>query len=89
MAGEESALAMIAAYVMAGKLAQAEGRYDKGFVNCETRLRTYIAMKQKGAKRFSAACTPKTRWPCNSSPWTDKEIALPLSVSSTFARRWP
>jgi 2-polyprenyl-6-methoxyphenol hydroxylase-like FAD-dependent oxidoreductase len=62
MAGQGSALAMIAAYVMAGELAQAGGRYDQAFANYEARLRTYIAMKQKGAERFSSAFAPKTRW---------------------------
>lgn len=62
MAGQGSALAMIAAYVMAGELARAGDRYEQAFANYEARLRTYLAMKQKGAERFSSAFAPKTRW---------------------------
>ncbi|MBV1699861.1 MAG: FAD-dependent monooxygenase, partial [Hyphomicrobiales bacterium] len=62
MAGQGSALAMTAAYVPAGELAQAGGRHDLAFANYETRLRDYIAPKQKAAERVSAAFAPKTRW---------------------------
>lgn len=62
MAGQGSALAMTAAYVLAGELAKAAGRHEEAFNNYEKRLRGYIIAKQKGAERFSAAFAPKTRW---------------------------
>ena len=62
MAGQGSALAMTAAYVLAGELEKAEGRHGEAFRNYEGLLRAYIGSKQKGAERFSAAFTPKTRW---------------------------
>jgi 2-polyprenyl-6-methoxyphenol hydroxylase-like FAD-dependent oxidoreductase len=60
LAGQGSALAMIAAYVLAGELSASEGRYPQAFANYEARLRSYIASKQRGAQRFAGAFAPKT-----------------------------
>ena len=62
MAGQGAALAMTAAYVLAGELAKAGGRHEEGFGNYEQLLRAYIDSKQRGAERLSAAFVPKTRW---------------------------
>ncbi|MEH6951838.1 FAD-binding domain [Nitrobacter sp. NHB1] len=62
LAGQGSALAMISAYVLAGELAQAGGRYQQAFDKYEARLRQFIEMKQRGAERFAGALAPKTRW---------------------------
>jgi 2-polyprenyl-6-methoxyphenol hydroxylase-like FAD-dependent oxidoreductase len=61
LAGQGSALAMISAYVLAGELAAAGGRYQEAFSLYESRLRSYIGTKQKGAERFAGAFAPKTR----------------------------
>jgi 2-polyprenyl-6-methoxyphenol hydroxylase-like FAD-dependent oxidoreductase len=60
LAGQGSALAMIAAYVLAGELSASEGRYRQAFANYEARLRSYIVSKQRGAQRFAGAFAPKT-----------------------------
>jgi len=52
---------MISAYVLAGELAAAQGRYQQAFARYETLLRSYIATKQRGAARFAGAFAPKTR----------------------------
>ncbi len=62
MAGQGSALAMTSAYVLAGELARAGGRHDEAFHRYETRLRPFLATKQKGAERFAKAFVPRTRW---------------------------
>jgi 2-polyprenyl-6-methoxyphenol hydroxylase-like FAD-dependent oxidoreductase len=62
MAGQGSALAVTSAYVLAGELAKAGGRHAEAFASYEALLRNYIAAKQRGAERFSAAFAPKTRW---------------------------
>ena len=62
VAGQGSALAMISAYVLAGELARADGRYDQAFAAYEARLRDYIGAKQRGAERFAAAFAPRTPW---------------------------
>jgi 2-polyprenyl-6-methoxyphenol hydroxylase-like FAD-dependent oxidoreductase len=53
---------MISAYVLAGELARAEGRYEEAFARYEALLRDYIALKQQGAERFASAFAPKTAW---------------------------
>jgi 2-polyprenyl-6-methoxyphenol hydroxylase-like FAD-dependent oxidoreductase len=62
VAGQGSALAMTAAYVLAGELAKAGGRHDEAFKRYETLLCAFIDAKQRGAERFSAAFAPKTRF---------------------------
>ena len=61
LAGQGSALAMIAAYVLAGELGASEGRYQQAFASYEAHLRNYIGSKQRGAERFAGAFAPRTR----------------------------
>ncbi|MBN9510032.1 MAG: FAD-binding domain [Alphaproteobacteria bacterium] len=62
MAGQGSALAMTAAYVLAGELGRAGGDHAAAFAAYETLLRPWIATKQRGAARFAGAFAPRTRW---------------------------
>ena len=61
LAGQGSALAMISAYLLAGELATADGRYQQAFAGYEKLMREYIGIKQRGAERFASAFAPKTR----------------------------
>jgi 2-polyprenyl-6-methoxyphenol hydroxylase-like FAD-dependent oxidoreductase len=61
LAGQGSALAMIAAYMLAGELSASQGRYQQAFASYEARLRSYIAARQRGAERFARAFAPRTR----------------------------
>jgi 2-polyprenyl-6-methoxyphenol hydroxylase-like FAD-dependent oxidoreductase len=76
LAGQGSALAMISAYVLAGELASAGGQHEKAFANYETRLRGFIASKQRGAERFGGAFAPKTRW----GMWFRNEVVRTFAV---------
>jgi len=60
LAGQGSALAMISAYVLAGELAAARGRHQLAYRAYETKLRSFIETKQRGAERFAGAFAPKT-----------------------------
>ena len=60
MAGQGSALAMTAAYVLAGELARRGGFHEEAFRRYETVLRPYIETKQRGATNFSSAFAPRT-----------------------------
>jgi len=62
VAGQGSALAMTAAYVLAGELAKAGGQHEDAFRAYKVLLRPYIAAKQRGAVRFASSFAPKTRW---------------------------
>jgi 2-polyprenyl-6-methoxyphenol hydroxylase-like FAD-dependent oxidoreductase len=61
MAGQGSALAMIAAYVLAGELAGMEGRPETAFRRYEDLLRPFMTGKQDAAQRFAGSLVPKTR----------------------------
>ena len=86
MAGQGAALAMTAAYVLAGELAKAAGRHEEAFGNYETRLRAYISSKQKGAERFSAAFAPKTPLGLFLRNQVIKACALPGLARLAFGR---
>lgn len=60
--GQGSALAMIAAYVLAGELGKAHGAHERAFHLYEQTLRPFIVSKQRAAERFAAAFAPRTRW---------------------------
>lgn len=62
LAGQGSALAIVAGYVLAGEIAQANGEIGVGLAAYERRLRPYIATKQAGAARFAGALAPRTRF---------------------------
>jgi 2-polyprenyl-6-methoxyphenol hydroxylase-like FAD-dependent oxidoreductase len=83
LAGQGSALAIISAYVLAGELRKAGGDYQQAFGAYESRLRAYIARKQRGAERFAAAFAPKTR----SGLWFRNQVvrAFALPAVAKFA----
>jgi 2-polyprenyl-6-methoxyphenol hydroxylase-like FAD-dependent oxidoreductase len=62
LAGEGSALAITAAYVLAGELANSGGRPEEAFTRYESVLRSFIMDKQTAAERFAVSFAPKTRW---------------------------
>jgi 2-polyprenyl-6-methoxyphenol hydroxylase-like FAD-dependent oxidoreductase len=61
LAGQGSALAMTAAYVLAGELATSQDRRQEAFRRYEERLRPFIHAKQQAGERFAAAFVPRTR----------------------------
>jgi 2-polyprenyl-6-methoxyphenol hydroxylase-like FAD-dependent oxidoreductase len=58
-AGQGSALAMTAAYVLAGELAAAGGRHERAFDRYNALLRAFIVQKH-AAQRFASAFAPRT-----------------------------
>jgi 2-polyprenyl-6-methoxyphenol hydroxylase-like FAD-dependent oxidoreductase len=60
MAGQGSALAMTAAFALAGALKRSESRYREAFERYESLLQPFIATKQKAAVSFSSSLAPKT-----------------------------
>jgi 2-polyprenyl-6-methoxyphenol hydroxylase-like FAD-dependent oxidoreductase len=61
LAGQGAALAVTAAYVLAGELKKAGGDYTAAFSNYEALLRPFIAGKQRAGKGVVGAFAPKTR----------------------------
>ncbi|MGB2636013.1 MAG: hypothetical protein WAM58_18940 [Candidatus Acidiferrum sp.] len=62
LAGQGSALAMVAAYVLAGELHCAGGDYKTAFAQYQHRLQTFVLNKQKGALRFAGTFAPKSKF---------------------------
>jgi 2-polyprenyl-6-methoxyphenol hydroxylase-like FAD-dependent oxidoreductase len=100
MAGQGSALAITAAYVMAGELTKSSGQYEEAFSNYEALLRGYISAKQKGAERFSSAFAPRNRLGLFMRNLVIKASAIPGLAKLAFGRdiidklplpdyRWP
>jgi 2-polyprenyl-6-methoxyphenol hydroxylase-like FAD-dependent oxidoreductase len=91
LAGQGSALAMIAAYVLAGELSASQGRYQQAFASYEARLRSYIDAKQRGAERFAGAFAPRTRAGLHFRNLVIKAFAIPglarLAVGRDIADR--
>jgi 2-polyprenyl-6-methoxyphenol hydroxylase-like FAD-dependent oxidoreductase len=91
LAGQGSALAMIAAYMLAGELSASQGRYQQAFASYEARLRSYIDAKQRGAERFAGAFAPRTRAGLNFRDLVIKAFAIPglarLAVGRDIADR--
>jgi 2-polyprenyl-6-methoxyphenol hydroxylase-like FAD-dependent oxidoreductase len=77
LAGQGSALAMISAYVLAGELAAAQGRYQQAFGRYEMLLRNYIGTKQRGAERFASVFAPKTHTGLAFRNWVIRAFAIP------------
>jgi 2-polyprenyl-6-methoxyphenol hydroxylase-like FAD-dependent oxidoreductase len=62
LAGQGAALAMIAAYVLAGELRRDGERPEEAFQRYEQLLRPFIADKQRAAERFARSFAPRTRF---------------------------
>jgi 2-polyprenyl-6-methoxyphenol hydroxylase-like FAD-dependent oxidoreductase len=86
VAGQGTALAITAAYVLAGELAKAEGRHEEAFGRYETVLRDFIDAKQRGAERFAAAFAPRTRWGLFVRNQVMKAFVLPGIARIMFGR---
>jgi 2-polyprenyl-6-methoxyphenol hydroxylase-like FAD-dependent oxidoreductase len=76
LAGEGTGLAMIQAYILAGELHRAGVDHRLAFHRYETRLRPLIAQRQKSARAFASAFTPKTA----AGLWTRNQVSKLLNV---------
>lgn len=77
LAGQGAALAMIAAYVLAGELAKNRARPETAFQRYEQLLRGFMAGKQKAAEEFARSFAPKTRLGLFLRNQVTKAFALP------------
>ena len=62
LAGQGSALAMAAAYVLAGELKTASGDHRAAFAAYEKMLQPFMARKQRAARSFARSFAPKTEF---------------------------
>ncbi len=62
LAGQGSALAMVAAYILAGELHRAQGDYASAFARYQELFGPFVLHKQQAALRFAGAFAPKTKF---------------------------
>ncbi len=86
LAGEGSGLAMTAAYVLAGELAAAGGRPATAFQRYEQVLGSFIAGKQKAARRFAGSFAPKTKFGLCLRNQITKAFAFPVVADLVLGR---
>lgn len=60
LGGQGSALAMTAAYILAGELHRAEGRHQSAFAQYQRLFGPFVSRKQRAARRFAGAFAPKS-----------------------------
>lgn len=100
LAGQGAALAMTAAYVLAGELGKASGNFAEAFSNYEKLVRPFITKKQTAAEHFAAAFAPRTRRGLFLRNQIVKACAIPGLARVAFGRdmidslklpeyRWP
>jgi 2-polyprenyl-6-methoxyphenol hydroxylase-like FAD-dependent oxidoreductase len=81
LAGQGSALAMIAAYVLAGELKRAEGKHETAFAKYQERLKPFIEAKQKAAVKLSTFFVPRSRFGIFVGNQVMKVMNLPLVMN--------
>ncbi len=86
LAGQGSALAMAAAYVLAGELARAQGDYQTAFLRYQTMLKPMLDMKQKAAPGFAGFLAPKTRAGLFLRNQLSKAFRIPAVARWAFSR---
>jgi len=62
LGGQGSALAMAAAFILAGELHRAGGRHVEAFACYQQRFGPFVSMKQRAARRFAGVFAPKSRF---------------------------
>jgi 2-polyprenyl-6-methoxyphenol hydroxylase-like FAD-dependent oxidoreductase len=62
LAGQGTALAMVAAYILAGELHRANGNYAEAFARYQSLFGPFVLRKQKAALRFAGSFAPKSRF---------------------------
>jgi len=77
LAGQGTALAMVAAYILAGELHRANGDYAQAFRRYQDLFGPFVFMKQKAALRFAGVFAPKSRF----AMFLHNQIFKLLSVS--------
>jgi 2-polyprenyl-6-methoxyphenol hydroxylase-like FAD-dependent oxidoreductase len=60
LGGQGSALAMAAAYILAGELRRAKGDHREAFGQYQRRFGPFVAEKQRAAQRFAGAFAPRS-----------------------------
>ncbi len=86
LAGEGTGLGMLEAYILAGELHRADGDCALALAAYESRLRTFVSSKQKGALWFRGFFAPQTALGLMLRKVGVRAFALPLLAKPFWAR---
>ncbi|MGA8808441.1 MAG: FAD-binding domain [Thermoanaerobaculia bacterium] len=86
LGGQGSALAMVAAYILAGELKRANGRHEEAFARYQERLATFIARKQKAAVRLAPFFAPRSHFGMFMRNQVMKLMAIPFIADLAVGR---
>ncbi len=78
LAGQGSALAMVAAYILAGELHRSNGDYAETFRRYQNLFGPFVLKKQKAALRFASSFAPKSKF----------ALFLRNQIFNLMANRW-
>ncbi len=86
LAGQGSALAMAAAYVLAGEIVRSGGEAGAAFARYETTLRGFMDGKQKAAEQFARSFAPRTRFGIMARNLITRTFNLPFVAEQVLGR---
>jgi 2-polyprenyl-6-methoxyphenol hydroxylase-like FAD-dependent oxidoreductase len=86
LAGQGSALAMIAAYILAGELHRSGGDYAGAFGRYQDLFGPFVLMKQKAALRLAGTFAPKSEFSMFLRNQIMKLLTIPLIADWAFGR---
>ena len=86
LAGQGSALAMIAAYILAGELHRSRGDYASAFARYQDLFGPFVQMKQKAALRLAGTFAPKSAFSMFLRNQIMKLLTIPWIADWAFGR---
>jgi 2-polyprenyl-6-methoxyphenol hydroxylase-like FAD-dependent oxidoreductase len=86
LAGQGSALAMMAAFVLAGELAKTRDRPEEAFARYEAVLQDFMRGKQRSAAQFARSFAPMTRFGLFIRNQITKAMRFPFVADIAFGR---
>jgi 2-polyprenyl-6-methoxyphenol hydroxylase-like FAD-dependent oxidoreductase len=86
LAGQGSALAMIAAYILAGELHRCDGDYATAFQRYQQRFGPFVLMKQNAALRLAGTFAPKSKFSLFLRNQIMKLLTIPWVADWAFGR---
>ena len=86
LAGQGSALAMVAAYILAGELHYANGNYAAAFQRYQALFGPFVRHKQKAALRFAGTFAPKSTFALFLRNQIFKLMAIPWIANLAVGR---
>ena len=86
LGGQGSALAMAAAYILAGELHRASGDYEHAFQRYQATFGPFVAGKQRAARRFAGTFAPKSNVSLFLRDQVFRLLSIPLVAKAVAGR---